>query len=71
VRLLRTPNLLIALVLGLAITASFGPHLLMLGYRIAGARPPGALLYLCVLHSSESSASPKLVLHAPALAGRR
>ncbi|MBV9465084.1 MAG: hypothetical protein JO206_09710 [Solirubrobacterales bacterium] len=36
--------------LTLALLASLGPHLLMVGYSVAGARPPAALLYFCPLH---------------------
>jgi len=37
-------------VLGLATLLSLGPHLLMLGYHVAGASPPAELVLFCPLH---------------------
>ncbi|MBV9838871.1 MAG: hypothetical protein JO156_12175 [Solirubrobacterales bacterium] len=56
-RLLRAPNALVAVGLTLALLASLGPHLLMVGYSVAGARPPAALLYFCPLHQLGAHAS--------------
>jgi hypothetical protein len=46
----RHPNLVVAVVFAVATLASLGPHLMMLGYSVAGARPPAALLFVCPLH---------------------
>jgi hypothetical protein len=43
---------------------SLGPHLMMLGYWVAGATPPAALLLLCPLHRLGAGHAPALVLHA-------
>jgi hypothetical protein len=56
-------------VIALALLASLGPHLLMLGYHVAGAAPPSELLLLCPLHHV-TSAHPALswTVHAKPLA---
>ena len=36
--------------MALATLGSFGPHLMMLGYKVAGAAPPATLLFFCPLH---------------------
>jgi hypothetical protein len=67
----RHPQIVVAIVFVLATVASLGPHLLILGYGVAGARPPAALLLVCPLHRLDSSPahpSPRLVLHAKPLA---
>jgi hypothetical protein len=60
----------VIVVLGLLVAtlASLGPHMMILGYTIADAKPPAALVFMCPLHrleapSAASSAS-RLVLHA-------
>ena len=47
----RLPNPVVVLLMCLGMFGAFGPHLLMLGFRAAGARPPAALVYFCVLHN--------------------
>ncbi len=54
-KLRRHPNLVVALVFAVATLASLGPHLMMLGYSVAGAKPPGALLLVCPLHRLDTS----------------
>jgi hypothetical protein len=49
-RALASPNLIVVVVMALATLGSFGPHLLMLGYKVAGAQPPATLLFFCPLH---------------------
>jgi hypothetical protein len=49
-KLRRHPNLVVAVVFAVATLASLGPHLMMLGYTVAGAKPPAALLLICPLH---------------------
>jgi hypothetical protein len=49
VRVRLHPNILAVGLLSLAVLGSLGPHLLMLGYKVAGARPPLVLSYFCVL----------------------
>jgi hypothetical protein len=44
-------------VIALALLVSVGPHLLMLGYHVAGAAPPSELLLLCPLHHLTSAHS--------------
>jgi hypothetical protein len=68
---LRAPSLqtlVVAAVLLLATLGSFGPHVLMLGYRVAGTKPPATLLFFCPLHQlgddSASHGSQALVIHA-------
>jgi hypothetical protein len=64
VKLLRRPPAIAATVLVMATLASFGPHLAILSYQLAGAKPPAALLFLCPLHRLLQDKSPGLVLHA-------
>jgi hypothetical protein len=53
----------------LATLASFGPHLLMLGYHVAGAAPPSELLLLCPLHHvTAAHPAPSWTVHAKPLA---
>ena len=47
---LRLTNRVQALLVCLALLGVFGPHLLILGYKAAGIRPPGALVFFCLLH---------------------
>ena len=54
-KLRRHPNLIVAVVFAVATLASLGPHLMMLGYSVAGARPPAALLLVCPLHRFDVS----------------
>lgn len=66
------PNLIVGVVMALATFGSFGPHLLMLGYKVAGASPPATLLFFCPLHQlgeqhTAASNSNTLVIHAKAL----
>jgi hypothetical protein len=52
-------------VLALAMLASLGPHLAILGYEMAGARPPATLVFFCPLHSrSRSDPAPQWSVHA-------
>jgi hypothetical protein len=52
-------------VLVLALVASLGPHLAILGYQFAGARPPASLVFFCPLHSrSLAHPGPVWSLHA-------
>ena len=61
------PHLIFALVFALATAASLGPHLLMLGYSVAGAKPPAALLFVCPLHRVDAPPAPRFVLKAKPL----
>jgi hypothetical protein len=71
VKLLWRPPAIAATVLVLATLASFGPHLAILTYQLAGARPPAALLFLCPLHHGLQDKPPSLVLRAkPFVASR-
>lgn len=49
-RLRRHPQAVVVTVFALATVAALGPHLLMLGYDMAGVRPPAAVLLFCPLH---------------------
>ena len=51
----RHPTLVVAVVFAVATLASLGPHLMMLGYSVAGAQPPPALLLVCPLHRLDDS----------------
>jgi hypothetical protein len=53
-----------AVALSLGTLSVFGPHLSILAYKLAGARPPAALLFFCVLHHSSARSSPALVIGA-------
>jgi hypothetical protein len=68
-RLLSRAQLIPPVVIAVAILASLGPHLLMLGYQLVGAAPPSELLLFCPLHHL-TSAHPAQVwtLHAKPLA---
>ncbi len=63
----RHPNLVVAVVFAVATLASLGPHLLMLGYSVAGARPPAALLLICPLHRLDTPQTHSFVLKAKPL----
>jgi len=63
----RHPNLVVALVFAVATLASLGPHLLMLGYSVAGAKPPAALLLVCPLHRLDTPHPHAFVLKAKPL----
>jgi hypothetical protein len=70
-RTVHRPNLIVALALVTATLASLGPHMLMLGYKLADAQPPAALLFLCPLHRVEGiSTTSRLVLHAKPYRGQ-
>jgi hypothetical protein len=64
-RLRRAP-VVVAAVFTLATLGTFGPHLVMLGYKIAGAKPPAGLVLFCPLHSLDSGRPPEpaFALHA-------
>lgn len=55
------------MVFALATVASLGPHLLMLGYSVAGAKPPPALLFVCPLHRADAGPAQHFVLKAKPL----
>jgi hypothetical protein len=57
-RVRRLPNFAVVLLVCAGLLGVFGPHLLILGYKAAGAQPPGALLYFCVLHHGGGSGAP-------------
>jgi hypothetical protein len=63
----RHPNVVVAVVFVVATLASLGPHLLMLGYSVAGAKPPAALLFVCPLHRLDSGHAHSFVLKAKPL----
>jgi hypothetical protein len=63
----RRPNLVVAVVFAVATLTSLGPHLLMLGYSVAGARPPAALLLICPLHRLDATQPHSFVLKAKPL----
>jgi hypothetical protein len=56
-------------VIAVATLASLGPHLLILGYHLAGAAPPSELLLFCPLHHLGSTpTASSWSLHAKPLA---
>lgn len=63
----RHPNLVVAVVFAVATLASLGPHLLMLGYRVADTKPPAALLFICPLHRLDTPQPQQFVLKAKPL----
>jgi hypothetical protein len=63
----RHPNLVVAMVFAVATLASLGPHLLVLGYSVAGARPPSALLLVCPLHRLDTPHAQTFALKAKPL----
>jgi hypothetical protein len=67
VRLRRHPQIVVAVVFAIATLASLGPHLLMLGYSVAGAKPPPALLLVCPLHRLDTPPAHQFVLKAKPL----
>ena len=66
-KLRRHPQLVCAVIFALAMVASLGPHLLMLGYSVAGAKPPPALLFVCPLHRLDAGPATQFVLKAKPL----
>jgi hypothetical protein len=65
--LCRHRHVVVAVVFALATVLSLGPHLLMLGYSVAGAKPPAALLFVCPLHRLDSGHPREFVLRAKPL----
>ena len=63
----RHPQILVAVVFAMATLASLGPHLLMLGYSVAGAKAPAALLFICPLHHLDAPSAHQFVLKAKPL----
>ncbi len=63
----RHPQIVVVLVFAVATLASLGPHLLMLGYSVAGAKPPAALLLICPLHRLDPPPAHQFVLKAKPL----
>ena len=63
----RHSQVVVAVVFALATLASLGPHLLMLGYSVAGAKPPVALLFVCPLHRLDNGNAREFVLKAKPL----
>jgi hypothetical protein len=61
------PQMVVAVVFAIATLASLGPHLLMLGYSVAGAKPPAALLLVCPLHRLDTPPAHPFVLKAKPL----
>lgn len=55
------------MVFAVATLASLGPHILMLGYRVAGTNPPPALLFICPLHRLDTPQPHTFVLNAKPL----
>jgi hypothetical protein len=49
-RSLRDPNRRALVLIVLAMLVSFGPHFALLAAQAAGAHPPAALTYICILH---------------------
>jgi hypothetical protein len=47
----------VAVVFTLATLGSLGPHMVMLGYKLAGVRVPAAILLFCPLHHLSESGS--------------
>jgi hypothetical protein len=54
-------NRLLATGLVTATLGSFGPHVTALGYQLAGARVPAAILYFCPLHHGSGVRQPAVV----------
>ena len=63
----RHPRLVATVVLVLATLASLGPHLLMVGYSVAGAKPPAALIFVCPLHRLDAGHPRDFTLRAKPL----
>ena len=55
------------MVFAVATLASLGPHLLMLGYSVAGVTPPAAVLFICPLHRLDTGHAQSFVLKAKPL----
>jgi hypothetical protein len=51
----RLRSMIVAFVFALATVGTLGPHMMMLGYKLAGARPPAELLLFCPLHRLDAS----------------
>lgn len=54
-RLRPRAQLISPAIIALSLLVSLGPHLLTLGYHVAGAPPPSELLLLCPLHHLTSA----------------
>jgi hypothetical protein len=65
------PNAVVVATLVLGVLATFGPHMIMLGYKVAGVRAPAALLYFCPLHRLSAANSSALVIRAKPLTTAR
>jgi hypothetical protein len=66
-RLRRHRSAVVAVVFALATIGSFGPHMIMLGYTLAGAKPPAELLLFCPLHRLNAPQPPSWTLSAKPL----
>jgi hypothetical protein len=66
-----TPDRLVAAVLCVATACAFGPHLLILSLKLARVQPPGALVFLCVLHGPHAGHTPTIKTVALTPANRR
>jgi hypothetical protein len=66
-KLRRHPHIVAAAVFAVAALGSLGPHLLMAGYAVAGAKPPPALVFVCPLHRLDTPHPRAFVLNAKPL----
>jgi hypothetical protein len=55
----RGGNRMMATLCCVATLGVFGPHLLILGYKAAGIRPPATLVFFCLLHHGAYGSSSK------------
>jgi hypothetical protein len=63
VRVAHRPNVIVVLGLVVATLASLGPHMMILGYTLADAKPPAALVFLCPLHRLEATSGAPAASH--------
>jgi hypothetical protein len=48
----------------LGLLGSFGPHLAILGFRVADVHPPAALVFVCPLHQAGAAKPPPAIAAA-------
>jgi hypothetical protein len=58
VRALHLTNRVQVLLVSAALLCAFGPHLVMLGFKVAGGQAPGALSFFCLLQHGNGASKP-------------
>jgi hypothetical protein len=60
----RISDRVVVTLLSLGLLGSLGPHLAIVGLRVADVRPPAALVFVCPLHQAGVAKPPPAVVAA-------